>query len=333
MLRRRLIYGAGLALSGLFFLSYERYFALFLLVFLLLLPLLSLCLSLPGLLRCTLTLEVRPARAIRGTEARWVLACSAPGPFPPPRVSVRLQLEDPFSGTREVRRTVLTGPAWEEAVPTGHCGAWTCTVLRARACDFLGLFSLPVACPVPAVLPVLPVPMAAGPVPRLEAEQGRDLGWTPRPGGGPGEDYDLRDHRPGDPLRAVHWKLSAKRGQLVVKETLEPRRAALVLTFDHFGTPEELDAVLDRLKAVSRLLLERHAPHFIQWLHPVSGAAQCRSVTDEASLLQVLSHILSQPVPAEGRSILDAAPPLPPGQGPPRRFHITPDLWQEGGNL
>ena len=152
----------------------------------------------------------------------------------------------------------------------------------------------------------------------------------PRPGGGPGEDYDLRLYRPGDPLRSVHWKLSSKREALVVKEVLEPRRAAIVLTYDHFGPPEELDAALERLCALSRWLLARGRPHHIRWADPAGGTAG-RLVDGEEALGACLAQALSTPAPAAGPSILDM--PLGPavGPGPVRRVHVTPGGWKGAG--
>ena len=152
----------------------------------------------------------------------------------------------------------------------------------------------------------------------------------PRPGGGPGEDYDLRDYRPGDPLRSVHWKLSSKRDELVVRETLEPRQTTLVLTYDHFGAPAALDQTFARLCALSWALLERGRPHHIQWASPTGGGVEGRLVDSERALLACLELAFSRPAPAEGRSILDTALRLPGRAGPLRHIHVTP-TGLEGG--
>ena len=172
--------------------------------------------------------------------------------------------------------------------------------------------------------------MAPSPLPPVLAGLGMEGGWKPRPGGGPGEDYDLREYRPGDLLRSVHWKLSSKRDELVVRETLEPRRSVLLLTADHFGPAEEVDAVLDRLQALSRLLLEKEAPHVVAWAHPASGEVSTFRVDGEGSLRACLEAFLLQQAPREGRSILDG--PLSAPGGPPRHFHITPNLLPQGGD-
>lgn len=145
-----------------------------------------------------------------------------------------------------------------------------------------------------------------------------------------GEDYDLRDYRPGDPLRSVHWKLSSKRDELVVRETLEPRQTTLVLTYDHFGAPAALDQTFARLCTLSWALLERGRPHHIQWASPTGGGVEGRLVDSERALLACLELAFSRPAPAEGRSILDTALRLPGRAGPLRHIHVTP-TGLEGG--
>ena len=152
----------------------------------------------------------------------------------------------------------------------------------------------------------------------------------PRPGGGPGEDYDLREYRVGDPLRSVHWKLSSKKDELVVRETLEPQQAAIVVTYDHFGPSEELDRAFAQLWALSRWLLQQDRPHHIQWASPVTGVAEDRAVDSPNALLACLELAFSTPAPLEGRSILDGALRLP-GGGKVRHLHVTPDGVEGGG--
>lgn len=48
--------------------------------------------------------------------------------------------------------------------------------------------------------------------------------------------YGVREYQPGDPLRHVHWKTTARRGQLVVKEfERETGRPLVVLIDNHVG--------------------------------------------------------------------------------------------------
>jgi len=61
----------------------------------------------------------------------------------------------------------------------------------------------------------------------------RELGEVPlRHQGIGGEMYALRRYREGDPRNRIHWRASAKRGELIVREDALERGAPLVLLFD-----------------------------------------------------------------------------------------------------
>ena len=81
----------------------------------------------------------------------------------------------------------------------------------------------------------------------LNAELSRDAVGSPkndgllqnRKGNDPSEIFDLREYVPGDDVRSIHWKLSGKLDNLVVKEASDPSHYQVVLMPD-LGR-EELD--------------------------------------------------------------------------------------------
>lgn len=327
MLRRRIFYGLALGCALLFQICFTGYLATFLLVLTLVFPVFSLLLSLPGMLRCRLSLSPARPGVTRGGTCRWTVTLENSSRLPLARLSYRQEERNLLTGGHAAVSRALSGASrgWRggEEADTAHCGVLVCTLSRTRVCDLLGLFTLPLAPPPPARLPVLPAPADPEALPALPRGGRESAGLRPRPGGGPGEDYDLRAYRPGDPMRTVHWKLSSKWDELVVRETLEERRVALVLTFDLFGTPEALDRTFDRLNALSRLLLHRERPHCIQWADPVSGVPHSRLVDGECALLSCLDEVFSTPAPPAGRSILDAPLRVAGYEGPVHHVHLT----------
>ena len=85
----------------------------------------------------------------------------------PVLVTIRLRMENALTGGKETRRVTLTGPEEVRSAvlraDASHCGRLTCRVERARVCDCMGLFTLPLRPPAPASLLVLP--QAGAPVP------------------------------------------------------------------------------------------------------------------------------------------------------------------------
>ncbi|QKT03614.1 DUF58 domain-containing protein [Ectothiorhodospiraceae bacterium 2226] len=91
-------------------------------------------------------------------------------------------------------------------------------------------------------------PLGSGvvyPKPAAQAAPAADSGGRPRLGG---DDFQgFRAYRPGDPLRAVHWKgLAAGRG-LLTREAVEPEAQVLWLELER--EPADLEARLSELTA------------------------------------------------------------------------------------
>ncbi len=282
------------------------------------LPLLGAAVTLPAALTCRLSLVPAEPWVARGGTAQWQV--TGRSPLGLPLGQIRLTVESVNQMTGEVFREkavwVLPGSGASVTLPapTDHCGLLAGRVVSAWCADSLGLFWLPLRRGEGSQLWVAPVPRTAQ-LPPLP-EEARP-GVRPRPGGGPGEDYDPREYRPGDPLNTIHWKLSAKRGELVTRETLETIRTPVLLTLDCFGAPDAMDTLLDTLAGLSSALMAQGRPHAVAWAHPETGELIRFPVEGEADWKHCLEALLAQAVPAEGKSVLDA-----PQLGP--SLHLTP---------
>ena len=331
MAARRILYAVLVGMAVLFQIFFRFYLSTFVLVLILVLPILSLLLALPGWMGSMASAVPEASLVTVGGSARFRIILYHSSFLPLIRPRVRLGWTNQLTGESGESKLTLTArkPA-ELMVPAAHCGRLVCRVEGAVCCDLLGLFPLPVRKgPERAVL-LLPVHLELEGKKELAAGENAGTVLRPRPGGGPGEDYDLREYRVGDPLRSVHWKLSSKKDELVVRETLEPQQAAIVVTYDHFGPPEDLDRTFAQLWALSRWLLQQDRPHHIQWASPLTGVAEDRAVDSPNALLACLDGAFSTPAPLEGRSILDGALRLP-GGGKVRHLHVTPEGVEGGG--
>lgn len=114
--------------------------------------------------------------------------------------------------------------------------------LRALAPEPLGLLWRTVEAGAPESLLVLPrrypVPRIALPGRRRHQAGGVALASAV----GESEEFvSLRDYRPGDPLRRVHWKSWAKRGEPVVKEFQDEHFVRHALALDTFASGSDPD--------------------------------------------------------------------------------------------
>ncbi len=286
---RRLTYLAALSGCLVFYAAYQEWLGWLLLVGMLALPWVSLVLSLPALL--TARLQVRcPSVVNVGDEALPQLFES--GPLPQAPIKLRLELTDCLTGSHTRQKP-------EQPLPTEHCGAWQVQPVKVRRFDYLLLFRLPLGKKEGARLLVRPLPIPMETPPSLDKYL--ELAFRPKPGGGFAENHELRLYRPGDDLRQIHWKLSAKTGELVLREPQEPVRGLAVVALVLSGEREKLDEKLGQLLWLSDYLIQRQVPHQIRCL--TGRGMESFAVDAETDILPAVDSLLQSPMAQEGSTL------------------------------
>lgn len=286
MAGHRTVYFAALLCCGMLYLAYDQWLSGIAMAVILGLPVLSLLLSLPGIL--TFRLEIRGASVLTmGEEGELWLVGSSPWPMLPFRCRLKLK----SCGTGEIQQY-----SPETGLPTDHCGGYWVTAEKARVCDYLGLFSFPIRRKEPQRFLVRPRPVPVTNVPDLSRFVPKV--WKPKFGGGYAENHELRLYRPGDSLNQVHWKLSAKTGKLTIREPMEPLRGKLLLTMTLGGTRSELDRKFGRLQWLGTYLIERDLAFELEVL--TGEGVQGFRIFERKELEKVLDTLLCAPAAASG---------------------------------
>ena len=302
MIKNRLLYLGGLLAALIFHIFYFGWYSWYLLVLMLCLPWFVLLISLHAMLRLRLKLTL-PEQCRAGDTAFLQLSTGKTKGILPPhhlRLRVKNTLDGKIVTVRPRKVKKLQGKL---ALDTTHCGILRCSAKGSRVCDYLGLFALPVRGSFERELLVLPRPVPPDPLPNLMAfATGRR---RPKPGGGFSEEHELREYREGDNLRNVHWKLSAKTDQLILREAQEPIREQILLTFDLPVTAAQLDSVLSRLLWLSCWLIDHETHHEIRWIDPQNGELQRVLIQDKDELVPLLRTLLSSPLPETTHSLAE----------------------------
>ena len=284
MAQRRLIYLTALLGGVVFYLAYREWLSGFLLACILLIPLLSLVLSLPAVY--TAKVQMQCPRAVnQGTAAEVSFGISGRLPFP--GLETKLRFVRVLAGRK--KRTI-----YKNQLPTGHCGALRLTPCVLWARDYLGLLRIPKGKLPGRTVLVRPIPVKPVQIPDIN----RHLSNAYRPkNGGFAENHELRLYRPGDDLRQIHWKLSGKTGKLILREPLTIAPGMALLTLELRGTPAELDRKLGTLLWMSRYLLEHDIPHRIQCM--TGKGMQIFQVSNETEAQAAVDALLQSPAASE----------------------------------
>ena len=294
MAGRRIVYLASLTGCLVFYYFYREWLSWLFLIAVAALPWLSLLLSLPAILTARGALAV-PGTLSPGEPCRAEFHLTAV--IPPPPFAYKLRVTHAVTGETRILKS-------GQSLPTETCGRLAVQQTRLWVCDYLGLFRFPLRKNGDTYLYIRPNPVAISPAPDFAVQPPRQ--WKPKPGGGFAENHELRLYRPGDNLQQIHWKLSAKTGDLILREAMVPIHRPLRLTLDLCGAADELNRKLGRLLWLGELLVDKDRLFTVAAL--TGKGVLTWQVAGENELKKAMTGLLSAPA-AESGSMEDLPAP------------------------
>ena len=187
-----------------------------------------------------------PKQVRMGVPARTGLKIDCPFPAPPVRGTIHVE-----NLLTEERYVGLPG----EYIPMHSCGVVNITYHKLWVWDYLGLFRRGFRQTEPCRVIIEPKPVPCEIPIHRESDAGKN-GWKPKAGGF-AENHELRLYRPGDELRLIHHKMTAKTGKLIYREPVVPMQEHLCLVMTLSGTPAQLNIKFGQLLWLGTELLRQ----------------------------------------------------------------------------
>ena len=249
MVRAKLLYAALVISVAVFYVLYIDSFPLVVLVCLLLIPI---------ILRTALfwlhmtsgsELCFRRGGCRVGESVPVTLLIESKCPFSFPRAEAELTVRHSFSRKCETVRMKFPLQARNVTrltfyVTPDRCGIVEIRVKRLRAYDIFCLFRTNLRRTVDTTtLLVLPEPLSlpmqdgAPPVEQPDGER-----FSGKAGEDPSEVFAIREYRPGDQVSRMHWKLSSRSEELLVKDFSAPIRKNCLLYLEYHPVKDLLTA-------------------------------------------------------------------------------------------
>lgn len=226
---------------------------------------------------------------------------------------------------------------WQVDVIPVHCGLLGVEIVQVRVSDYIGLWSARVREPFSgksvSVLPRIRTLESEEEVHFAGKQEGTQEIVMARAGEDTQEIFDTRLYQRGDTLRTVHWKLSAKESDLIVKEFGMPvERGFLIAADSSMEAPEkaeakQMDELLDMTASLAAHLLDNGQACELVWYSDREEELHVCSVREEASLYRALEELLEMRPCWDGQvltSYLEAQEP----SGEPLRVTIGGKVFQ-----
>ena len=120
-------------------------------------------------------------------------------------------------------------------------------------------------------------------------------------GDDPSEVFAIREYREGDRFQRVHWKLSSKMDQLMIKEFSDPLNCSVLIMLDLWVPQGKdriayIDALLECSLSLSHTLLTRGQHHYFSWFDIKQGKCRRIRVTGEKDLYEAADGLLDATV-------------------------------------
>ena len=245
----------------------------------------------------TVTCRAEPSRVPRGERAHLRAQASGKCPLPISPLEITFAL----GAVRETRTVFLRRGEGEAALdlPARHIGEIEAGVAQARFSDILGLFRVKARCE-NALFPLLVLPRSfeVEPLRFLQGDEGRSL--QNRVTEDLSSPADTRAYRAGDPLKRVHWKLTARKRELVVRKFETPAPPDTLILLDCTAPaiaaqdPEAAASLRDTLCETALSAAEKQARADMPVRVPLYGREAGEFLSDRSGSAAPLAEMLAR---------------------------------------
>ena len=235
----------------------------------------------------------------------WSLEAENEGFLPLSPVRCKVQCKNVVTGERSSKEILF--PLGTKAkrniklnLESSYCGTTMLSINELESYDVLGLFATKVKCDEQAEVVVLPdtFPVSLTVSTHLAKDLEADEYSQERHGSDPSETFAIREYQPGDNLRRIHWKLSNKFEELLVKESALPvRHSFMVLletSFKDKRAPkgDVLDALIEITLSLGQAMTNEEITYDIGWQDYESGSFFRSNVRNTEELTGVVNRLL-----------------------------------------
>lgn len=269
----RLIYFFMLAFSVVFHIMYKGDLSFVLLMFMIILPLVTLAVLIYSVVMTDISAGFEQISAQRSYSTVLKVTVRNRSFFPVICCVVDVIYKSLIPFDSNARNTYrLSASIGARATETfvfnisaDHCGMAEIYIKRVLLRDYLRIFAIPVKVSAEGNCISLPViyPVQAS-VESLPVSDEDGTAFSPyKSGDDPSEIFALREYREGDSNNRIHWKLSSRTDDFIVKELSLPIGCNILIAVDFFGckNASASDRILDAAFSVSEFLAEYGISH------------------------------------------------------------------------
>lgn len=306
MISRKILYMIIVFSSILFMIFYSKYFPVVLFIELLVLPIILAVIMLCISKKISIKVESQNEFGLKNKESNIKLHINNLSKFPLSKADINIVYEDSFGNKIEkIIRISIDGGNKRDInylIIPKKCGIIKVYVNNVRVYDYFSLFSKLKKIYTEDRILVLPNEhVFSNEILKYEELISKDSEEYSEneKGDDSSQVFDIREYSEGDKLQRVHWKLSSKYDELMVKEFSKAVVDATVVLVELFNNnkngDELLDSLIETVYSISKHFISVGYPHYLAWYNDENGMIKRKILTEE-DLLQAIKYILESKI-------------------------------------
>lgn len=256
-----------------------------------------------------ISLEDNPAYIKRGEKTALVITVINKGPVPVVNLSFDLSLANAFTEKEQIRSINAAAPAFGRRKITVSmegvlCGRINVKVSRLKIKDMLSVAEYKSKAESGFTMDVMPntteisgEKAKSGGVADDSEREHKDSAGT--------EVIDIREYVRGDSLKAIHWKLSAKKDELFVREKGDNINDEAVLLFEL--NKGAIDNILDTVYTTAKYYVGENLPIKIYWAGSGEEQLSDMRISTQKDITLLFGRIYSSIATSERTHTLNVA--------------------------
>ena len=309
MIRSILLY--LLVLVGIFIFSimYLDSLAVTLLVAMIFLPAILFLLHFIAVRFLTFSIERTPSALVEQDSASFSLKVKNQSFFPIVTCIAYVEIKNDLLGTSSMNKYRFSSSAYDissiqETISLIQSGNYTISLTKVYAFSFLSLFrkkwNLKKSISYIRLPEIVPINLKEIRATKSSLD-GVHYSKT-KAGDDPSEVFALREFRDGDSLRQIHWKLSTKTGEFIVRENSLPLTSDTFLVFSVIKETEpsfhqQLEEALSLTLSASLTLIQSEISHVLYWYDTINQQYQHRKIDTTEDSYRAFYELLKTPLP------------------------------------
>ncbi len=337
MLQNKIKYLALLATIGLLSILYNVYFMGIIFLTVAALPLLMLALLIYLYKRVSVELASTVHVVGKGEVIPVSVQIYNPTIFPASGIRLMISYRNSFSDKTHKKEFIVSADARTRAtvalnLMSEHAGNLEIFLTKIRFYDYLRLFSLRRKLKGDLKIAILPVfheiMEELTNSSRMQIES--DYFSTIKSGDDPSEVFMIREYREGDRPTRIHWKLSMKQDQLMMKEFSDPLNCSMLIFANLSVSMEDalvyMDALMECALSLSYSFLLKGQIHYFSWYDAKNSCCRRIRVENEKDLFEAVDGLLQTGPYSGGTDIMTAYLAEHPNDQYTDLFYVTGEV-------